>query len=355
MAMAPAMVSWDSSSVGFGDEDFYLVHNVNVAVNPIAGTGLLATVRVPAAGVESVEFVTVLSKVGKVETEVGHAQLRFVFKPDHRPVILDNSGRPMANNATLEDLVLSWEAWRPPRAGFDPFAGLDPSTYALTMRAFHGPVRYLTDWMLDRPWVCYPLRMPAVPHAADEFLYVGLLLGDTVARHTISEILDRKIEQDRNLPEDYAEPEVEEWKQLKETIENENLPENPIQDILGGKTRYHLILRSCVTMALTTLDWANVRVHRRAGLPDPPRIRVTPEALPALLDDLVRGKRSSTLVRIPSALHWLIHHQTVIPGRAYKALDDVGLLQHRLGEVLRIAYEDRQETPYGRLRDHIIY
>ncbi len=90
MAMVPLIVNWSTSSLGFGPDDFYLVHNVNVASNPIEGTTMLATVKVPAGCVESVEFVMVKSKVAKVETDAGHALLRFIFRDDKRPVILSH-------------------------------------------------------------------------------------------------------------------------------------------------------------------------------------------------------------------------------------------------------------------------
>ncbi len=355
MAMAPLLVDWTVSSPGFGPENFYLVHNVNVASNALEGTSLLATVRVPVDGVESVEFVIVKSKVAKIETDAGHVLLRFIFRDDKCPVILDPEGHPIANHASFKDLVLSWEAWRPPGTGYDPVAGLDPETYALTMRGFNGSVRCTADAILDRPWTCYPLQLPDVPDAAAEMLYVGLLLGDVVARQTITTLLDRQIKEGQNLPEDYSTLDSAEWAALKDWLEGEDIPENPIQEILDGKTRYHTLLRSCVTMALTTIDWANARIYRRALLPDPERIRVTPESFPSLVDDLAHGKRSAMLARIPGALHWLTRHQTVIPGRAWRLLDDVGLLQHRDGRVIEHHYDNRQESPYGRLEDHLIY
>ncbi len=355
MAMAPLMVHWNASSLGFGANDYYLVHNVNVFSNPIEGTTTLATVRVPAAGVESIEFVMVLSKVAKTQTEFGHAQLRFIFEAKKRPVILSIEGKPIPHRAEMKDLVLSWEAWRSPGASFDPVAGLDPQRYALSLRCFNGSVRYMSDSLFERPWTCYPIQLPDLPNAANEFLYVGLLLGDAVARQTIFGLLDRQIEAGRNMPEDYSEPEASEWAEVKDAIKRENLPDDSIRDMLSGKLRYHLLLHSCVTMALMTLDWANVRLHQRTGLPLPKRIRVTPDSQPDFIDDLAHGKRSSALLRLPAALHWLMHHQTVIPGRAYLLLDEAGLLQRRNGRIVRKTYANREETPYGFLKDHLIF
>jgi hypothetical protein len=355
LAMSPLLVNWRDSSLGFGPDDYYLVHNVNVGANPIEGTTLLGSVRIPAAGVEAVEFAMVLSKVGKVKTDAGHAMLRFIFREDARPVIHDAAGRPLANNATFRDLVLSWEAWRPPVAAFDPVAGLDPQTYALTPRALSGSVRCLCDAILDRPWVCYPLQLPDVPNALDELLYVSLLLGDAVARQTIGSLLNRRISEGRNLPEDYRNPDTEEWVALKEAIADQSLPEDPIGEILEGKVRYHLLQRSCITMALMALDWAHLRICRRGTLPDPPRVKVAPESLPGIMDALVGRKRRGVLIRIPTTLHWLMKNQTVVPGKAHLLLDQVGLLQHQRGKIVKREYDNRVESPYGVLQDHLIY
>jgi hypothetical protein len=269
--------------------------------------------------------------------------------------MLTNEGDPIANNAAIKDLVLSWEAWRPPIAGFDPMAGLDPETYALTMRCFSGAVRCMTDAILNRPWVCYRLKLPDVPDAANEMLYVSLLLGDAVARQTIAGLLEQRIEEGRNMPSDYGDPESEEWIEVKEQLEQSDIPENPIQEILEGKVRYHLLVRSCITMALTTVDWANVRIHRRGNLGDPPRVKIAPGSIPGMLDNLAQGNRRSALIRVPAALHWVMRNQTVIPGKAHQLLDRAGLLERREGELVKANYDNRNNSPYGRVGDNIIY
>lgn len=126
LAMAPMFVKWQYSSAGFGPDDYYIIQNVNVANNPVGGIGLLATLKVFTDSVESTQFVVVTSKVKKQETPFGHAMLRFIFREDRRPVILDREGCPLANDSMVEDLIVSWEAWRPPEASFDPLSGLDP-------------------------------------------------------------------------------------------------------------------------------------------------------------------------------------------------------------------------------------
>jgi hypothetical protein len=355
LAMAPLTVKWDASSIGFGPDDFYLVTNVNVSSNPVGGNTLLATMKVPADGVESVEFVTVLSKVANRETNAGHGMLRFIFKEGKQPVILSEEGRPLSNDAHAHDLVVSWEAWRPPTAGFDPMAGLNPDTYALTARCSVGSVRCLSDSILNRPWVCYPLKLPDVQHAGDELLYVSLLLGDAVARQTLNTMVEHQILDGRNVPDEYADSAVEGWEELKAAYEKVETPGNPIQNILDGKFRYHILERSCITMSLQAVDWTNCRLHERANLGEPKRVQVAPRSMPGFLDTLAGGRRSSALLRAPAFVRWLMSNQTVIPGNAHKLLDEVGLLQRENGQVVKKHYDNRNETPYGIVSEALIF
>lgn len=355
VAMAPLFVGWPSSSASFGPEDYYLVRNVNVLNNPVEGITLLGTVKVWAESVESVEFVMVISKVAGRESPGGHAMLRFIFREDRRPIVLGADGQPFTNDSTLDDLVLSWEAWRPPRASFDPVAGLDPSTYALTPRCFVGSVRCLADAVLDRPWHCYPLKLPDVENANNELLYVSLALADAVARQTTLSIVEEYIAKGRNMLEDYADAKLEDWATLAEESRKAEVPEDPIEDILTGKIRYQLLERSCITMALQSVDLANQRIHERAGLGEPRRIRISPKTMPAFLSALAAGKRTKALLGMPAALHWLMSNHTVIPSNAPSLLDEVGLLRRENGQIVKRHYDNRRETPYGSVAEHLIY
>jgi hypothetical protein len=356
MAMAPVLVNWRASSPGFGPDDHYFARNVNLLNNVISGIMLLGAVRIPAVSVERVEFVEVVGKVANREADiVGHTMLRFVFKEDRRALALADQGIPGMPDPHLHDLVLSWEAWRPPGTGFDPVAGLDPTKYALSQRAYVGFCRCLTDVVMNRSWRCYPLRLPDIPHIADELLYVSLLLGDAVARHTIAVMLDHRIAKGRDVPADYGDPEAEGWERVKDEIRALDLPEDPIEEILGSKISYQLILRSCVTMALTSIDWTLVRAYKRAGRGEPPRIRITPDSIPGMLDELAHGHRMGALVRVPAALKWLMHHQTVVPGKSEELLEEVGLLEHDKGKIVMRHYDNRIVCPYGKLSDHLMY
>jgi hypothetical protein len=355
LAMLPVFVRWHSSAVGFGPDDYYSLGNVAVTANPVSGMTTLAGLKVYADSVESVEFVMVISKVAGRETPGGHALLRFRFREDRRAELLGPNGDPVSNDPGVDDIVISWEAWRPPLAGWDPFASFDPSSYALTPRCSVGAVRCLSDSVLDRPWHCYPLKLPDVPHACDELLYVSLALADAVARRTVIGILDERIEKGQEMPEDYPVVDTEEWAALNEIYRNSKIPEDPIQDILRGKIRYQILERSCITMALQSVSWAQQRVHERAGLDDPPPIRVTPESMPSFLDKLASGKRSSLLLRAPAALHWLMSNQTVLPSKAHELLDEANLLHRDHGRIRKARFDNRKKSPYGVISDHLIY
>jgi hypothetical protein len=355
LAMAPMFVKWQSSPLGFGPDDHYIIQNVNIVNNPVGNVLLLGTLKVFTASVESVQFVAVTSRVKGHDTPFGHAMLRFIFKEGRRPTILDKQGVPLANDAEVSDLVLSWEAWRPPETAFDPIKGLNPSTYALTPRCFVGAVRCLNDSILNRPWHCYTLKLPEVEHAYDEMLYSCFALADAVARQTVSHLIDRRIGRGQKLFADYSEALDSDWDAIGDYSRGANLPEEPIRDVLDGKISYQLLERSCITMALLSVDWGNHRIHRRAGLPEPRRVEVAPEGMPSFISELVSGERTPLLLRIPAALHWVMHNQTVVVGKAPKALADIGLLETRLGRPVRTVYDTRRETPYGALLDHLIY
>ena len=355
LAMAPMLVKWQSSSPGFGPDDHYIVQNVNIVNNPVGGVLLLATLKVFAASVESVQYVAVTTKVKRRDTPFGHGMLRFIFKEDRRPVILDQQGLPLANDSEVSDLVLSWEAWRPPEATFDPVKGLNPNTYALTPRLLVGAVRCLADSIQNRPWHCYTLKLPEVEHAHDEMLYSCFALADAVARQTVSHLIDRRIARGPRPFADYSDVLDSEWDAVGDYYRDSKLPEEPIRDVLDGKISYQVLERSCITMALLSVDWGNHRIHQRAGLPEPKRVEIAPESMPSLFSTLLTGERTPLLLRIPAALHWVMHNQTVVAGKAPRALADIGLLDRRLGRPVRTVYDTRRKTPYGTLSNNMIY
>lgn len=367
MAMMPALVSWKRSRIGHGPEDFFLVHNVNVGSNPVSGTNDLATVRIPCRSVASVEFVMVLSRVLGVDTPGGHGMIRFLFEENARPMVFAHNGEPLTNSPELADLICSWEAWRPPAAAFDGQKGLDPDTYALTMRCAHGPERFLADGLQQRPWLCYPMKLPAVPYAGDEILHMCLLLGDSLARHTFARILeDTTPGPDR--PDDYPTPrhrasdpksELNRMARADRTailrrFQEDRAPEDPVAEVLGGDIGYHLLLRSCITMSLTAIDMGLERAYRAAGQNRKKRVQITPGPLPQWISELPKADMAGMFQRLPNALSWVAEHHKVIPAAAYQILRDAGLLHRKHGRTVYRYYDLRRRTPYGRVSENLI-
>ncbi|MBZ0268377.1 hypothetical protein K8I85_09500 [bacterium] len=356
VAMAPAIVDWKRSSLGQGEEDYYLVRNVNFGGNPVGGSTLLVTARIPCAGVARAEWVMARVRALGQDTPGGHGFLRLVFREGARPAILDRDGEPFADDPHVDDLVFSYEAWRPPGRGFDPKAGLDPETYALTMRCFSGPQRFLEDALQDRWWACYPIALPDVPGAGDDLLHACLVMGDSLARHTVQYVLDHPGTHFGARPIDYPAPDPDDIEKLRSLFTTDGIPADPIAELMGGEISYHLLKRSCITMAMATLEVGFRRIHsRHPQLGDRPLLKATPTPLPAWTQDLAHGDMQRVLVRLPAALYWIAKHSTVVPARAHLILDEAGMLvRDEHGQIVSHEYRIDDRTPYGRLEDHLI-
>ncbi len=95
LSMLPFLVDWSQTEIA-GPDPQVRVRNVSVGGNPTVGENLLATIDVPIAGIADVQWCLTpdRNKKGK-DTAMGHAQLRFVFRPDNRPVVLGEDGAPL--------------------------------------------------------------------------------------------------------------------------------------------------------------------------------------------------------------------------------------------------------------------
>jgi hypothetical protein len=105
--MAPILVDWDRSNLVAGD---IVLRNINHVGNPVSGVTVLRSAHIRLDKIEAAEFILVL--LGGPDA-ISHGQLRFVFEPGGAEFIgreEDAVGEP----DVLGDLVLSWEAWRPP-------------------------------------------------------------------------------------------------------------------------------------------------------------------------------------------------------------------------------------------------
>ncbi len=355
-AMAPAIVDWQRSPGDSGDEDYFLVRNVNVGGNPVEGKCVLATAKVPRTGVMSAEWVLVLQRLLGKDTPAGHGQLRLRFHEDKRPTIVNRDGDPMWPDPHVGDLVFSFEAWRPPGKSFQPLAGLDPSTYALTMRCYAGPQRFLEDGICNRSWVTYPLDFSRHGEALDDLLYTALITGDSLARHTINNLLDSPAVHLELEQPDYPQADPRQIQALQPLLDESLVPEDPIAEISGGEIGYHLLQRSCITMALNVIDTCLHRLHhRRPELGPYESLSVAPRSIPSWISDLAHADRRATLMRLPGAVHWLALNQTVLPDKSYIILQEAGLLETETdGQSVRHHYTLAGDTPYGRISDSLM-
>ncbi len=354
--MAPLLVNWKHSNHDdtSAENPFYLVRNVNVNGNPVEGITNMCTVKVPVNGVESAEFVTVPLVAGGIQIG-GHGMIRLVFDENSAPVLLSQSGQPQSGRSKIRDLVFSWEAWRPPGVQFTMKKGLDPNTFGLTLRCYTGAQRFLEDAMQRRDWTCYPLMIPFDRKGLSELLYVSLVTGDSLARHTIVKLFDSaKQTGDSPTPRDYPDAQQNELLELQTAIEGNRAPEDPVTDVLNGKISYQLCERSCVTMALELVALTAQRLTAHLPPDEQIRVRVTPEHIPSWIDNLAHAGRAGIFLRVPHMMWWLMNNANVLPTRAYKILKEAGLLQMDNGEVVKRYYKLFDETPYGKLSNNLL-
>ncbi|MBK1632748.1 hypothetical protein CKO31_18755 [Thiohalocapsa halophila] len=354
LSMVPFFVDWERSLL---DGPFAQVRlrNVSVGGNPTAGENLLGTVQIPLRGVTDVQWCLTPDRNAKgKDTAMGHAQLRFVFAEDAQPVVLGRDGRPQRLLRPLDDLVLSWEAWRPPRTRYDPIAGMDPETYALTARAYSGRTRWLGDALRGNPWRCYPLRLPATGDAAATVLMTGLLMGDALARRTVAAMVERG---DLELPgaEALTDFTPADKDAVVAAFSTSALPDDPLTHLMGeAELSYQLLERSCITYSLGVIQLALLRLHAAHDLGPAPRLDIVPRDLPPWVADLATAETGELLGYLPGALLFLARNGQVIPGNAYRILDDAGLLHEQDGLPLVYEYFFDERTPYGDLRDNLM-
>jgi hypothetical protein len=357
-AMLPLMIDWDASDP-FGDDPFVIVHNLNHGGNPIDGTTVFCSARIPLEGIEAAEFILLpLDKVGR-EGLVQHGQLRFVFAEDKQVELINYGDAAMGSDRSLRDLVVSWEAWRPPNEGYDVFTGMDPAAYLLAPRVFSGPTRFLDDALGERPWFAYRLRMPGGHDGLVELLKVNLALCDGVARHAASNILKQSEEQWVQLaPErELAAGTLKEWEELKEAVAPSEVTSKAFEGMKDENLKYQTLLRSCATMALYSINVATDRLVA-AGHTDGldlehrmlPNLGVQEEWMTQLADTDLKG----IFLRAPAALRHLRAHPEALPKNIPGRLEKAGLLELTNGKPVKYTYRIDDKTPYGTLEENLI-
>lgn len=350
LGMAPFLVDWDAGTPGT-----VVVRNVSIGGNPAAGHVLFATVRLSLDGVTGAEWCVAPNREGSaVAKRIAHTQLRFLFDKDSLPVVLGEDGEPFELLSNFDDLIISFEAWRPPRTYYDALAGMNPETYALTTRAYSGAFRWLGDALRGNPWVCYPLALPDTEDAERRLLLTALQVGDALARRTIESIAAAEgLDASEELLAEWDALPAEERARLKTLLSTAGLPDDPLSELMGDASlSYQTLERSCITQSLGVVQLALLRIHADNDLGEAPQLELVPDDMPQWIADLANADTGEMLGNIPGALLFIARNQQVIPVEAYRILEDAGLLLIEDGKPVAYTYELSGTTPYGDFRDN---
>ena len=178
-AMTPLLVDWDKSDISPGGEIMLL--NINHGGNPVSGVTELRSAVIRPDRIIEAQFVMV--PLGGPEA-ISHGMVRFIFEDGGAEFSGGNRG-VAGKKEILEDLMISWEAWRAPGVDYKMMKGMDPETYELACRAYSGPQRFLEDALMNRDWNMFKLDLPGGKDGLIELLKVSLALGDGASRHSI--------------------------------------------------------------------------------------------------------------------------------------------------------------------------
>jgi len=347
-AMAPILIDWNRSDLTEGDATI-MIRNVNAGGNPVSGVTVLRTVRLHPDKVSRVEWVLV--PLGGPRA-ISHGQLRFVFEEGGAEFVQaehESVGEP----EVLEDLVLSWEAWRPPGVDYDMVQGLDHNVYELSLRAYSGPQRFLEDALGKRDWENFTLQLPGGRAGLVELLLVSLALGDGAARHSIGWMLDRAEDAwVASGPSNEREggDAIAEWRELRDRMRSAGAPTSDERIDMRGKTGYQTLLRSCATMALYAIDVTVSRLIERGVTAE--GMRPTREANleedPEWMTQMAGASVAGLVVRAPRTLEFVIANPASIPGKIPGMLDKAGLLVREGDEPVSVRYSMDTVTPWGR-------
>ena len=345
-AMAPVMIDWKSTDVTEGG--WAVIRNVNSGGNPISGVTVLRTMRLKPDMVKSAEFILVPLGGPKA---VSHGQLRFEFEPGGAEFL--GSADPSVGEPDVPtDLVISWEAWRPPGVDYSVLDGMDHNVYELSCRAYTGVQRFLEDALGKRGWESYTLQLPGGDAGLATLLKVALVLGDGAARYSIGQMLEMAEEEwaaaGPNM-ETHGGNALAQWQAVwAQSASNPVLDSDSRLD-MRGRTGYQTLLRSCATMALYTVDVAVARLIEAGAPAGGKRPTQDPEILdePEWMSELASTNLAGIFVRAPKALKWVVGNPHTVPSKMPAALDEAGLLVHE-GDKPRVRhYSMDGTTPWG--------
>ena len=349
-ALAPVLVDWKASRIS--DEDpFVILRNVNYGGNPIERTTVLQATQVPLTGIRFAEFVLVPPRHLGIHSPVQHAQLRFVFQPEHHPALLSLDGTRAGTDKRYPDLVLSWESWSPPHVHYNFIKGMDSSAYRLTLRAFAGPQRFLEEVLHGRGWHAFRLSLPGGSAGLVELLKVVLALGDGVGRHTLSRMLEEG-EEDwlAQAPADMTEPPPRRlWQLLQDHIHQGRKYDDPHLRFASEEETYNTMVHSCATLARYTILVAAHRLVNR-GLTDGLDLDRLPEAVlgqpEAWMREMAHAKLDGIFMRGPLAMVYAMRHPEILPEKIPWQLAQAGLIVCRNKKPWKVHYTHQGTRPY---------
>ncbi len=345
-AMTPLLVDWEKSDISAGGE--ILLLNINHGGNPVSGITELRSAVIKPDSISKVQFIMV--PLGGPEA-IAHGMLRFIFEPGGAEFARGDRG-VAGKKEKLEDLMISWEAWRAPGVDYKMLKGMDPGTYELSCRAYSGPQRFLEDALMNRDWNMYELRLPGGRAAYRELLMVALALGDGASRNSIVWMIE---EAERKWLEEGLDsgPEQSEaagiWLALKERAGATSPPVDDPRADMTGKTGYQSLIRSCATMALYSIDLTVARLIEEGHPHEGMRPTQKPEMVnePAWMVELGSADIAGILKRTPKALAYARANPTIIPGNIPKALEEAGLFVMEGGRPWQKRYSMQGDTPWG--------
>lgn len=357
--MMPGLVDWQASDLQKGGGR-YRLQNVNYGGNIVAGFTEFVNAALPVDGVKQAQLVLVpLDRLG-TRGLVDHAMLRFVFEPGHEIKLgCCGDGGP---ELTANDFLVSWEAWRPPGEGFNLLDGFRPGVYRLIPRFYIGAHRFLEDAVKGRRWNCYDLTPPAGDTGRSEILQMALTLADSVSRETLAGILagmdhpldgsaiaGAEIPADNLYPHQRGEIENRDGKSMAAALREHGLPGSPIDDMPKGDTSYQLLLRSCATMALHTIELAAKRLAAH-GLRHGPEVEVL-ENLGIVkpvpwMKEMLHSDLKGIVRHAPFAIWWITRHQEVIPTKIPGILAKAGFVATSNDTPVMRSYFSGSESPY---------
>ena len=352
-AMAPVLVDWRASRID-SDKTCVVLRNLNYGGNPLERVTVLHALQFDLDAVEFAEIILVPPprETGGRLAPWYHVQLRFVFESGREPHLLNLAGSETGTDAGIPDLILSWESWRSPDKRFDVVSAMDSAAYGLSLRAYAGPQRFLEDTLHEQDWFAYRLQLPGGREGVVELLKVVLALGDGVARHTLSALLQQS-EEDwlRHAPADTDDGHTaQQWRNLRERAQYSAARPDPAINLAAGQQRYQTLVRSCSTLTryaiLVTASRLVRRGHREGVVLDklPAPVLQDPEPW---MSDMAGVNLKGLFLRAPLALRYILSHPETLPNRIPDELLAAGLLEQRDGKARFRQYSRNGLRPYG--------